>query len=367
MRCAIREGSGRCRSVACPTVSSSPPRRVRWTSSARRSSATWSRGRWFASTTAGCTAGGSRMRHEGPCASSSTSISPAPTRGSAAAPCTRRVARWGVGSPSNLRSEADMVIAVPTTSHSAAQGFSEVSGLPYGDGLYKNNYVGRTFIQPSQSLRDLGVKLKLNPLPDSIRGKRLVVVDDSIMRGHDDETGRADAPRGRSDRGPHPDHVPADPMAVLLRDRHADAAGADRRRPHRGADPQPMSAPTRSATSRSTRWSRPQPATATPIPSAARASTASTRSPCPRARASSCWKISCSCRRYVSGAYRAAGVDTEAAAKAVAPDRTSLPRPHGVPRSPTPSGASRDCSISAGASCWPPLPTGSGRSWRSLA
>jgi len=79
--------------------------------------------------------------------------------------------------------EADMVIAVPTTGHSAAQGFSEVSGMPYGDGLYKNNYVGRTFIQPSQSLRDLGVKLKLNPLPDSIRGKRLVVVDDSIVRG----------------------------------------------------------------------------------------------------------------------------------------------------------------------------------------
>jgi amidophosphoribosyltransferase len=79
--------------------------------------------------------------------------------------------------------EADMVIAVPTTGHSAAQGYSEVSGIPYGDGLYKNNYVGRTFIQPSQSLRDRGVKLKLNPLPDSIRGKRLVVVDDSIVRG----------------------------------------------------------------------------------------------------------------------------------------------------------------------------------------
>jgi amidophosphoribosyltransferase len=79
--------------------------------------------------------------------------------------------------------DADMVIAVPTTGHSAAQGFSEVSGIPYGEGLYKNQYVGRTFIQPSQSLRDLGVKLKLNPLPDSIRGKRLVVVDDSIVRG----------------------------------------------------------------------------------------------------------------------------------------------------------------------------------------
>ena len=81
------------------------------------------------------------------------------------------------------RVEADMVIAVPTTGHSAAQGYSEVSGLPYGDGLYKNNYVGRTFIQPSQALRDRGVKLKLNPLPDSIRGKRLVVIDDSIVRG----------------------------------------------------------------------------------------------------------------------------------------------------------------------------------------
>jgi amidophosphoribosyltransferase len=79
--------------------------------------------------------------------------------------------------------DADLVIAVPTTGHSAAQGFSEVSGIAYGDGLYKNQYVGRTFIQPSQSLRDRGVKLKLNPLPDSIRGKRLVVVDDSIVRG----------------------------------------------------------------------------------------------------------------------------------------------------------------------------------------
>ncbi|HEX6399714.1 MAG TPA: amidophosphoribosyltransferase [Actinomycetota bacterium] len=79
--------------------------------------------------------------------------------------------------------DADLVIAVPNTGHSAAQGYSEVSAIPYGDGLHKNQYVGRTFIQPSQSLRERGVKLKLNPLPDSIRGKRLVVVDDSIVRG----------------------------------------------------------------------------------------------------------------------------------------------------------------------------------------
>jgi len=79
--------------------------------------------------------------------------------------------------------DGDLVIAVPTTGHSAAQGYSQVDGIPYGDGIYKNAYVGRTFIQPSQTLRDRGVKLKLNPLPDSIRGKRLVVIDDSIVRG----------------------------------------------------------------------------------------------------------------------------------------------------------------------------------------
>jgi len=79
--------------------------------------------------------------------------------------------------------DADLVIPVPDTGHSAAQGYAEVSGIPYGEGLMKNRYVGRTFIQPSQSLRERGVKLKLNPIPDAIRGKRLVVIDDSIVRG----------------------------------------------------------------------------------------------------------------------------------------------------------------------------------------
>jgi amidophosphoribosyltransferase len=79
--------------------------------------------------------------------------------------------------------EADMVVPVPDTAMSAAQGYSEVSGIPYGEGLMKNRYVGRTFIQPSQSLRERGVKLKLNPIPETIRGKRLAVIDDSIVRG----------------------------------------------------------------------------------------------------------------------------------------------------------------------------------------
>jgi amidophosphoribosyltransferase len=79
--------------------------------------------------------------------------------------------------------DADLVIPVPDTSMAAAQGYAEVSGIPYGEGLMKNRYVGRTFIEPSQALRERGVKLKLNPMPDAIRGKRLVVIDDSIVRG----------------------------------------------------------------------------------------------------------------------------------------------------------------------------------------
>jgi len=79
--------------------------------------------------------------------------------------------------------EADMVMPVPESGIPAAQGFARGSGIPYGDGLVKNRYVGRTFIQPSQKMRAGGVRLKLNPLPENIRGKRLVVVDDSIVRG----------------------------------------------------------------------------------------------------------------------------------------------------------------------------------------
>jgi amidophosphoribosyltransferase len=84
---------------------------------------------------------------------------------------------------SEAPADADMVVPVPDTGHSAAQGYAEVSGIPYGEGLMKNRYVGRTFIQPSQSLRDRGVKLKLNPIPDAVVGRRLTVVDDSIIRG----------------------------------------------------------------------------------------------------------------------------------------------------------------------------------------
>src|SRR4029450_5078107 len=79
--------------------------------------------------------------------------------------------------------EADLVIPVPDTAWSAAAGYAEASGIPFGEGLMKNRYVGRTFIQPSQTMRQLGIRIKLNPLREAIRGLRLVVVDDSIVRG----------------------------------------------------------------------------------------------------------------------------------------------------------------------------------------
>jgi amidophosphoribosyltransferase len=80
--------------------------------------------------------------------------------------------------------EADLVIPVPESGTPAAIGYAQQSGTPYGLGLVKNSYVGRTFIQPSQTIRQLGIRLKLNPLREIIEGKRIVVVDDSIVRGN---------------------------------------------------------------------------------------------------------------------------------------------------------------------------------------
>lgn len=80
--------------------------------------------------------------------------------------------------------DADLVIPVPESGRYAAIGYAQESGIPFAEGLVKNAYVGRTFIQPSQSIRQLGIRLKLNPLRDVIAGQRLVVVDDSIVRGN---------------------------------------------------------------------------------------------------------------------------------------------------------------------------------------
>ncbi len=99
----------------------------------------------------------------------------------------RRVyqARWAMGEQlaNQYPRAADLVIGVPDSATAAGIGYSQASGIPYTEALLKNRYVGRTFIQPEQRLRDLGVKLKFNPMSDVISGKRLVVVDDSIVRG----------------------------------------------------------------------------------------------------------------------------------------------------------------------------------------
>ena len=79
--------------------------------------------------------------------------------------------------------EADLVVPVPDSGVTAAIGYSAESGIPFRFGLIRNHYVGRTFIEPSQSVRDFGVKLKLNPVRSLLEGKRVVLIDDSIVRG----------------------------------------------------------------------------------------------------------------------------------------------------------------------------------------
>src|SRR3982074_1933464 len=80
--------------------------------------------------------------------------------------------------------EADLVIAVPDSGNAAARGYARASGIAQDDGFVKNRYVARTFIQPGQELRKHGLRLKFNPMPEIVAGKRLVVVDDSIVRGN---------------------------------------------------------------------------------------------------------------------------------------------------------------------------------------
>ncbi|MDR1413181.1 MAG: amidophosphoribosyltransferase [Actinomycetes bacterium] len=92
--------------------------------------------------------------------------------------------RMGERLAAEAPAEADVVIGVPDSGTPGAVGFAKASGIPFGEGLAKNRYVGRTFIQPSQSLRQRGIRLKLNPMRHAIEGKRVIVVDDSIVRGN---------------------------------------------------------------------------------------------------------------------------------------------------------------------------------------
>src|SRR5699024_10652409 len=91
--------------------------------------------------------------------------------------------RMGIELAKESTVAADVVTGVPDSSISAAIGYAEQCGLPYEMGVIKNRYVGRTFIQPSQELREQGVKMKLSPVRGIIEGKRVVMIDDSIVRG----------------------------------------------------------------------------------------------------------------------------------------------------------------------------------------
>ena len=141
--------------------------------------------------------------------------------------------------------DADLVMGVPDSGVPAAEGYARRSGIPYGQGLVKNRYIGRTFIDPDQQARMNAVRRKLNPLRENIAGKRLVVVDDSIVRGTTTRAGRRHAARRRGRRGAPADLLPAVPLAVLLRHRHP--------RPGRAAGGQHDARPRSSSTSASTR------------------------------------------------------------------------------------------------------------------
>ena len=133
--------------------------------------------------------------------------------------------------------EADIVVPVPDSGVTAAIGFAQQSGIPLAVGLIRNHYVGRTFIEPEQRVRDFGVKLKLKPVRDVLDGKRVVLIDDSIVRGTTSQKiVRMVRDAGR--RGsPHAHLLPADHLALLLRRGHAVEEPADRREQVGGGDP----------------------------------------------------------------------------------------------------------------------------------
>ncbi len=131
--------------------------------------------------------------------------------------------RMGEALANQAPANADMVMPVPESGVPAAQGYARASGIPYGDGFVKNRYVGRTFIQPTQKKRGTDVRLKLNPLRDNIKGKRLVVVDDSIVRGTTTRQIIALLREAGATEVHFRVSQPAVPMAVLLRPRHGQA------------------------------------------------------------------------------------------------------------------------------------------------
>ena len=136
--------------------------------------------------------------------------------------------------------DADIVVPVPDSGVPAAIGYAQESGLPFELGIIRNHYVGRTFIEPTDQIRHLGVRLKHNASRANLTGKRVILVDNSIVRGTTSIKDRRDGAACRCACGPYADLEPADAPPVLLRDRHAGARRAARRAPgcrwHGGVD-----------------------------------------------------------------------------------------------------------------------------------
>ena len=133
--------------------------------------------------------------------------------------------------------EADVVVPIPDSGVCAAIGFSEMSGIPMRMGLIRNHYVGRTFIQPQQSIRHFGVRVKLNPVRSILEGRRVILIDDSIVRGTTSRKIVQDGQGRRGARSPHAHQLSADDLAMLLRRGHAAALRAHRRHAHPRGDP----------------------------------------------------------------------------------------------------------------------------------
>ena len=136
---------------------------------------------------------------------------------------TARASAWGGGWPSSTRSPADVVIPVPDSGVAAAIGYARESGIPYDQGLMRSHYVGRTFIEPSQHIRHFGVKLKLSPVREVLRGQARGGGRRLDRARHDLAQDRRDDPRRRRARGAHAHQLAADGRPLPLRHRHADA------------------------------------------------------------------------------------------------------------------------------------------------
>ena len=128
--------------------------------------------------------------------------------------------------------EADFVMPMPDSGRSAALGFAKESGIEFEEGIVPNRFVGRTFILPGQAQRDRAVAMKLNIIPDVVRGKRIVIVEDSVVRGTTTRSKmRAIRRAGRQGNSPAR-LLPADPPSLFLRHRFSHQRGADRLQPH---------------------------------------------------------------------------------------------------------------------------------------